>query len=205
MKYGLSLAKFACLAILFMAFAARPAQAVSFSDPAVDWQGLYAGLHLGATWGYFNNGLTKTGGNVSGGGQAGYNWQSGHLVIGAEGDLSGMRVVADGPTTNFNENWMATFRERAGYAFNRYLPYVTAGLALTGETWTVNGVGSKSGIRTGAAVGGGMDVMICDNWSVRGEYLYTDVPSQVVTIGGTGLAGGSSNHTLRAGVNYKFW
>lgn len=185
-------------------FAATPAQAVSFSDPAANWQGFYAGVQLGGTWGEFHSGPTGTGGDVSGGGHGGYNFQSGRWVFGGEADISGMSVPATSTTTTrFDEDWMMTFRGRAGYAFGRYLPYATAGLALTSTTWT-SAAGSTTTLRTGAAAGAGLDAVISGNWTGRLEYLFTDVPNETVTVGGGTFTGGSTNHTMRVGVSYQF-
>ena len=50
------------------------------------WMGPYIGGNLGYGWGDVNNSGTRPSG-VLGGLQAGYNYQSGQLVVGIEGDL----------------------------------------------------------------------------------------------------------------------
>lgn len=204
MKHCLAVLKSFCLGVVLVSFAASPAFALDFSGPVSTWGGFYAGLDLGGTWGVFNNGPSGTGGDISGGALGGYNWQFDHFVLGGEADISGMRVLARGGGTSFDEDWNMTFRGRAGYAIDRYLPYVTAGLALTSASWTINNVGSNSDMRAGYVVGGGVDAFVCDNWFVRGEYLFSQVPNENVSVGGGILTGGSSNHTLRAAVGYKF-
>lgn len=177
-----------------------PAPAAS----AVDWTGFYAGLDLGGTWGNFYDGPSGTGGNISGGGFGGYNFQSDHFVFGGEADVSGIHVPAISPTSNFNEDWNMTFRARAGYAYEQFLPYVTLGFALTSTSWTLNGLGSASNVRPGLAMGAGVDALISGNWFARGEYLYTKVPTETLHVGATALKGGSENGTLRASIGYKF-
>ncbi len=125
-----------------------------FSDPA----GAFAGFPV-AFFGFpggfssvpFNQ--SRDGTNFIGGGQAGYNWQSGNIVYGVEGDVQFMRnrdtinasllEFAPGllPTANITRNtfanfsiereWQASFRGRFGYSWDRLLAYVTGGLAVT--------------------------------------------------------------------------
>ena len=50
------------------------------------WAGPYLGANLGYGWGSVDNNPTNPSGFV-GGVQAGYNWQSGAMVFGLEGDI----------------------------------------------------------------------------------------------------------------------
>jgi outer membrane immunogenic protein len=88
--------------------------------------------------------------SIIGGGQAGYNWQSGHFVYGLEGDIDGTGLREKSASTlsrtffgntqtvtaNFSANidWIATVRARLGYAMDRSLFYVTGGLAVAGTS-----------------------------------------------------------------------
>ena len=85
----------------------------------------------------------------SGGGQIGYNWQSGGFVAGLEADLSSSRARANSDTgilpppplspglgthrftASMNSDWVATLRVRAGTAFDKSFVYLTAGPAFT--------------------------------------------------------------------------
>lgn len=185
------------LALSAPAFAAAP-------PPAVDWHGFYAGAQVGATWGDFGKGLNGRGGNASGGVHGGYNWQKGQYVFGGEIDASGMHVPAVSPSSSFTEDWNMTFRARGGYAMGDFLPYLTAGIALTGTTWNINGTGSTSTTRTGLALGTGVEYSLCEHLSARAEYLYTDVPDQAVQVGAGTFHGASNDSTLRVGVSYHF-
>jgi outer membrane immunogenic protein len=87
-------------------------------------------------------------------------------------------------------DWMATFRGRLGFAADRALFYVTGGAAVAGiggstttlingpgiaipaGTFTANNGGSTT--RWGWTVGGGIEWAFNQNWSVAGEYRYTD-------------------------------
>ena len=70
----------------------------------------------------------------------GYNWQVANWVLGIEGDWSwaSMRANAGdgggfgcGTSCDTKINSFETARVRVGYAFDRFLPYVTAGIGWT--------------------------------------------------------------------------
>jgi outer membrane immunogenic protein len=73
-----------------------------------------------------------------GGGTVGANWQTGSIVLGVEGDWSWTNKRSSAfllppfnVTTNLDikERWIATARGRAGFAYDRWLFYVTGGAA----------------------------------------------------------------------------
>jgi outer membrane immunogenic protein len=142
--------------------------------------------------------LTENLKGVVGGGQIGYNWQFGSLVVGLEADINGTRQVYDQPfacdvggaavpgCTVFPKDtirWYGTARGRAGFAVDRFLVYVTGGaawqnLGSSGQVqWT--GVGAwdlfnTSTTRFGYSVGAGIEAAISGRWSVGAEYLFID-------------------------------
>jgi opacity protein-like surface antigen len=65
------------------------------------------------------------------GGTTGYNWQHGTWVFGLEGDLDWANISGTGtsilwPAGCSSENtWLGT--ARLGYAYDRWMPYITAG------------------------------------------------------------------------------
>ena len=75
------------------------------------------------------------------GGQLGYNWQTGPIVLGIETDadwtnikgstagLGGVCVADGGGLCQTKQDWFGTTRGRIGYAFGRFMPYVTGGVA----------------------------------------------------------------------------
>ena len=85
--------------------------------------------------------------SVLGGLQAGYNWQTGSLVLGVEGDFDWMHLsgsASSGPvtyaccgpaafvlTSQAHTDWLATARGRIGFAANNWLFFATGGAALT--------------------------------------------------------------------------
>ena len=101
-----------------------------------NWTGFYLGINGGGGWGRSQwdgvDGFDVSGGLI--GGTIGYNWQVGQLVIGAEGDIDwsgmgGTSTVLCPPGCTTRNDWLATVRGRVGYAFDRFLPYLTGGLA----------------------------------------------------------------------------
>lgn len=106
-------------------------------NPIYTWTGFYVGINGGGGWGSSQwdavNSFDLSGGLI--GGTVGYNWQFGQVVVGAEGDIdwSGIKgtttVLCPGGCETRNK-WLATVRGRVGFAFDRFLPYFTGGLAL---------------------------------------------------------------------------
>lgn len=137
----------------------------------------------------------------TGGGQVGYNYQWGAVVLGIEADinaLSGTATLAAAGTTpgassislvnDLDANWIATVRPRLGYAFNNVLLYLTGGLAILNAEYsqtfssftpgvpaTGSGFSSHKETRTGWDFGGGGEWMFMPRWSVKAEYLYARI------------------------------
>ena len=135
----------------------------------------------------------------TGGVQAGYNWQTGNVVLGGEADFNSFRlsasrtVAAPFPTapasaftatTGVDTNWLSTIRARLGWvAAPNLLVYGTGGLALTSfkvsNAFSDNavfsaGTSSSSSTKAGWALGGGLEWALDRNWTVKGEYLHVD-------------------------------
>ena len=88
------------------------------APPIIDtwsWTGFYAGAHVGGGWGTTKSTLTgaafpglgavpftfpfsqNSRSGFLGGGQVGYNWQNGWVVLGVQGDIAGMDVKGTAP------------------------------------------------------------------------------------------------------------
>jgi outer membrane immunogenic protein len=180
--------------------------------PAYSWTGFYLGGNFGYSWGisdpnvnFFDasqfiiaspDGSFKLDG-VLGGGQAGYNRQTGNWIWGLEADFqgSGQRgsrtyTCAAGvcSTTGLPVNetvsqqldWFGTVRGRLGFALMPpMLFYATGGLAY-GEIKTAGlisdpGSFSIDTFKTGWTAGAGIEARIVGNWTVKLEYLYMDL------------------------------
>ena len=174
-----------------------------------NWGGFYAGLNLGG-------GFSDVSGVVFGG-QLGYNWQMGRLVFGVETDIqySGQDdtntiVTTAGAVSAKQElDWFGTFRGRLGYTmWDRWLPYVTGGLAYGGRTVKVL-TGPATGLSAddtsvGWALGVGVDYAINQAWSARFEYMHISLDSFTPTFLGVAVnTGRLDNDIIRGAVNYK--
>jgi outer membrane immunogenic protein len=164
------------------------------------WAGPYLGGNLGWSWGSVDNNLTSPSG-LAGGVQAGYNWQTGPWVFGAEADIQATGASDTFAPWKFSNPWFGTVRGRAGYAFSNILFYGTAGLAfgeLTGQTFGL----SESHTNAGWTAGVGAEFLFAPSWSAKLEYLYVDLNDSTFTV--TGVQNGVRFGLIRAGVNYHF-
>ncbi|HEX7790948.1 MAG TPA: outer membrane protein [Afipia sp.] len=183
-------------------YARRPyAQPYTVSQPlANSWAGPYVGGNLGYGWGDTTNNPTSPSG-VLGGIQAGYNWQSGALVFGVEGDLQLNSADDTFAPWKFSNPWFGTARGRVGYAFNNILLYGTGGLAFGGLKGEFLGL-SETRTTAGWTVGVGAEIALNQNWSAKIEYLYVDLSDRNFSV--TGMSNGYEFSTVRVGVNYRF-
>ena len=170
----------------------------------------------------FNNGSNN--GRFIGGGQAGVNYQVGQFVFGVEGDgqaLVGGRPTFPGGVGGGSTSFLGTVRGRGGLAFDRLLVYGTGGVAFGNSNLPTTAVATVAGIpgffttangnnmRVGYAVGAGLEYAFAPNWSVKAEYLFTDLGrNNRAYLLGTGpgftVTGREQNHIVRAGINYHF-
>jgi len=183
-------------------------------NPAYSWSGFYLGINGGGGWG--NSAWDRTGGfDVSGGlvgGTAGYNWQYGQLVLGLEGDFdwsgikgSTMSACVAGCTTS--TDWLGTARGRLGYAFDRFLPYVTGGLAVGDIHASTPGFAGASQTNAGWAVGAGLEFTVAGNWSAKAEYLHVDLGNFICGLSCGPAATDNVSYRadiFRGGINYRF-
>jgi outer membrane immunogenic protein len=103
-------------------------------------------------------------------------------------------------------DWLGTARGRVGFAFDRFLPFVTGGLAVGDINANVPGFGSATTTNAGWTVGGGLEMALGKNWTAKAEYLHVDLGSLNC---GTACTGTPSNvdfttNLVRGGVNFKF-
>jgi outer membrane immunogenic protein len=183
---------------------------------AYNWTGFYLGANGGGGWGDSHwDGIGRFG--VSGGqvgGTAGYNWQFGQAVLGLEGDLdwsalqgSSASALCPGGSCATSSTWLSTVRGRVGYAFDRFLPYVTGGLATGDIRAATPGLPGGTDTNAGWTVGGGLEVALPGNWSAKAEYLHVDLGAFNcgVDCGGTPNENVALHENVfRAGLNYHF-
>jgi outer membrane immunogenic protein len=170
------------------------------------WTGAYAGVNGGYGW-TTSGGLDATGG--FGGGQIGYNVQTGNIVVGVEGDIAGggiSQTINGIPfTTAFTADSLASLRGRAGVAYNNWLFFGTAGGGWAHDkiSGTIAGVPfSSNQWLSGWTAGAGVEWSFAPNWSTKFEYLHYGLgtPNSF----GTVPTGKVDIDTLKIGINYLF-
>jgi outer membrane immunogenic protein len=190
----------------------KEAPAPVFVPPPFTWTGFYVGVNAGGIWSmgnrttslfvpaaaswiatYYPTNLGNSNTGFIGGGQAGYNWQTGAFVLGAETDFQGTTLsktfnftsIPFAATTPFpgdiltvnakaNLGWIGTTRARLGFVAtpdNRLMIYATGGVAYGGGSSSFNAFDSQndfflSGSPSSSRVG----------WTVGGgvEYAITN-------------------------------
>lgn len=185
--------------------------------PIFNWTGFYVGGTAGGVWVHdritgvtvFNKDSMS---GFLGGPTVGYNFQSGPLVLGIEGDYSWANVKHEvdfgcNPACNEKIPYFATARARIGYAANNLLAYVTGGAAFSRveRSQVVIGNEGKKNV-TGWTIGAGLEGAINHNWSWKFEYLFADFGHPDVF--DPALPGNErhdlTEQLLRVGINYKF-
>jgi outer membrane immunogenic protein len=170
-------------------------KAPAAASPMYDWSGFYVGVFGGGGYGNhnLNNALGPAGfanftANYSskgglGGGEAGYNWQSGSVLFGVEGDAFWSDIKGDdnfalGSNDASNLRWGGTLRARGGVTVDRLLLFFTGGWAygdiVHTNTDPVFGIDQFTNHRSGLTAGGGIGYAITDNLLGKIEYRYFD-------------------------------
>ena len=194
--------------------------------PVFTWTGFYAGLNAGAAVNASSNqtnnaffGNNNSGGaNVAfiGGGQIGFNYQTGPIVFGVEADAQ-YRSRFGGTSNNYFANqvifntsrdgFLGTARGRLGLGFNQFMVYATGGVAFGNRFDPIFG---DTSFKAGYTVGGGIEYALTPNFSIKAEYLYVDLGRSFTSSGfaNNGFFGNggfrSNAHVARLGVNYRF-
>ena len=154
-----------------------------------DWTGFYAGGLGGAQSGEISpGGNTFTTANL--GGFAGYNFQKGQVVYGAEVaaqlgtmDLSGAPADVD---------LLIDAKARVGYSFGDALLFASGGYTTT-DTGALGGL-SANGWNAGA----GLDYALSDKFFVGGAYIYRSLPNATPAQYDYASHGGQ----MRAGIRF---
>lgn len=208
--------------------AATPATPSSGSSSGTySWTGFYAGGHVGYGWGngdtfvnplptattFVNLAPTRLHPDPSGivgGGQLGYNYQRGHLIVGAEFNLSGTGMDGSITQTPIIQNngtvfpgagflaahqstsWYGTVAPRLGVTLSQHLMvYGTGGLAFGHVNFSATSdfrpVGTEQypaafdKTKKGVALGAGAEFALSRRWVVKGEYLYYNLGDEHFT------------------------
>jgi outer membrane immunogenic protein len=196
-----------------------PVYKVAPLAPAFDWTGFYIGANFGYGWGRgtitvdgFSGSQNLNG--VLGGGQIGYNWQTGNWILGIEVDGQGTdqhaTIGAAGVTLTNSIPWFVTARGRIGYAIApMWMIYATGGGAWADfkSNVAVAGLGSASWETShgGWSAGVGVEGALTRNWSWKLEYLHFDTGTFNTTLFGIVPASVRlTDDIVRVGGNYRF-
>lgn len=209
---------------------------VVVDNSSYDWSGAYVGVQGGYAWGDTHptfNAVSSADINVEGvigGVEAGYNMQTGNVVLGFEADASLAGIdgtLVAGPNTPCilpvgslsncaaDVDWLVTARARAGFAIDNVMPFITGGLAFGGVkgTFDWNGAGAcecwVDDTVFGFVIGGGVEWAINESWSTKAEFLYVNLGKPSISGDNTAFVPGvgADNYefsTARVGINFAF-
>ncbi|WP_128291693.1 outer membrane protein [Afifella aestuarii] len=179
--------------------------------PGNTWSGFYGGAMVSASMLQDDAEIAGLGSDDASDGSfgtgmfLGANYQFGNVVTGLDADLS----LREGESTSTiagvrldkEPMWDAHVRGRIGYAWDRFLPYLAGGFAITQVHFQQEGTSSLNvEPAKGWTVGAGVDVAITDHVFGRLEYLHDEFED----VTGDVVAGAASFEpsvdTVRAGI-----
>ena len=186
-----------------------PAPAAPMEEPPLNtWSGPYAGVSLG--YGFAGETEDENSDNsidTDGfllGGFAGYNYQVGNMVAGAEADIGYSWEEGSNAGFTSESGVEGSLRARLGYVVSpSILLYATAGGAAKDLEISGGGV-SDSNTMLGWTAGAGADVMVTEQIFGRVEYRYTDFGSDTfaTSVGDADVS--DKNHRVTFGLGMKF-
>jgi outer membrane immunogenic protein len=195
------------------------------------WTGFYIGGNVGGAWA--NTTLTdnRTGVSLSGhlggwlgGGQVGFNYQNGPILVGVEALFDGTSLsstTSPVPVMPFgvlqasaNTQWVTTAAARFGVVVDyaqRWLIYGKAGGGWVGNSATVTNLttglsANATNSNAGWLLGAGIEYAFAHNWTLKLEYDYLALQNWTAA---SPLIADTLNvrrqlNMLMIGVNYKF-
>jgi outer membrane immunogenic protein len=234
----------------FVALIAGPATAADLARPIYrapvavavpfSWTGFYIGANIGAAFGIKEETFSLPAGAIVtnnqqlitgflGGGQVGFNSQTGPVVWGVEwqfswSDLDGKNncntVTVPLMNCEAKADWLTTLAGRIGFAAaERTLVFMKGGGAWVHDKYTDTSLFPPfntvlaSETRSGWMFGTGVEHAFYDNWSAKIEYDYMDFGTKTITFPGLGTISGGANetvdikqsiHLVKFGINYRF-
>ncbi|WP_413993073.1 outer membrane protein [Labrys okinawensis] len=205
--------------------APQPAEPAAPVALPFNWSGPYLGLHAGYAWGREDDYQSRlfptpvTSGDrfnlqgFVGGAHAGYNYQIGQFVLGAEADLdatgiSGSSRFSDeggavAGVLKLKSDVQGSARLRAGYAIDYVVLYATGGLAVADGKLSVNGV-SDQNTHLGSTIGAGAEYAFMPSWIGRAELRFSDFEKKSYQTPDGPVKADWNQTSATAGVGYKF-
>ena len=218
------------------------------APPAPSWTGFYIGVNGGASWATAANAINLAGlgfgiggtlplysqglNGFLGGGQIGYNYQSGNFLVGVEGDGDWTHINGTTPclvefSCSANMKWTADATVRAGVLpMHNLLVYVKGGASWTDVNYNFSSgsllapasiTSNVTETKVGGLLGFGTEYMFAPHWTAKIEYNYVDYGSHTdnhpLTETVPGLGAATVNvpvqstlkaSTMKAGINYLF-
>jgi outer membrane immunogenic protein len=212
--------------------------------PVWSWTGFYIGGNFGGGWAqsdWFEDGTATGAGGPAGlqdasvrasgplgGGQIGFDYQSGWAVFGVQADadvadLHGTQqncfVTFSPPPSNCTTDIksLATVTGRIGAAFDRTLLYVNGGYAwqhsgLENPAPMVGLTAIAGDTRSGWTLGAGLEYAVAGNWSAFVQYNYMGFGTRDLLFVGVppALSGNFTEdvrvniNVVKVGINYRF-
>lgn len=173
----------------------------SRNQSSFSWNGAYIGAHGGIASPKFSP--LASGRGLTGGFQAGYNYQLGAGVVGAELEASYLGNDVRVPDGQLREHLRGAAKVKAGMALDRTLLYGTAGLTAT-KFKNGNGVTGPDGWKPGYLIGVGLEQSFGGGLSAKLEYNYVNTGNvTATTFSGTSKTD-VSDHVVKGGLNYRF-
>lgn len=224
---GLSCLAFAAAVAVTNIPLSLPALAGEPALPAPSWTGFYVGLHGGWGWGstriqdeifspVFNPTVVQYNGPLAGG-QAGFNWQQGNFVLGAEvdgswafvrGNSSLNGVITSSTNNGFGYRSLATGAARVGYTSGQWLAYAKGGVAWA-DVFVTTQIAplpfTYDSSLVGAMSGAGFEVAFLRNVSAKAEYNYVWLPVDHLQYASQNTTSSLEHriHVVKFGVNVR--
>jgi outer membrane immunogenic protein len=189
-----------------------------------NWTGFYFGGHIGGGWSdrclttEFGEHACSDASGWLGGGQVGWNFQTGQVVFGIEFSGSWSDIGGGNNQGSLPAGWafssdgktLLMLTGRLGYAVDRSLFYIVGGGAWARNSAEVIAPGPVVATvdfdRQGWTIGAGFEYAFTPNWSLAAQYNYVDLGSKDVYFALVDTFGSVSQdvHIATLRLNYRF-
>jgi len=212
---------------------------VLYEPPPITWTGFYIGAHVGGGFAdsdwrsrvdiddfvHIGDRFSHNPQGWLGGGQIGYNFQTGRFVWGIEGTLSGADIE-ESTRSHFDDvvlrtdiDMLWTVTGRLGYDWGRVLTYVKAGYAGANVELSAHDRldffpdftrVSDENTHNGWTVGGGLEFLATENIVLGVEYNFHDLGEETYgerfrfDLGRDPIESDLQLHTVTARLSWKF-